>query len=299
MKPPPFEYSAPTSIEETLQLLAQHGDSAKLLAGGQSLLPMLNFRLLEPGIIVDLNRVGELDWLSAKDDSFAFGALIRHAAMERARCVREQIPILATALGHVGHLAIRNRGTLVGSLCHADPAAEVSAIAQLLDAKLTVRSMGSVREIAAGEFFTGALETVLAPNELVTGVELCLPRSGRWEQGSGVGWGFREVARRAGDFALAGAAVVVLMSEGLVSSARVALFGVYETVVRVRELEKELEGTAGAREFVEQAVGDLVTSFDMEPLDDLHASPKFRVHLGQKVICRALSDALRRARESE
>ncbi len=227
MKPPAFEYFAPESLEEAVALLARHGDDAKLLAGGQSLVAMLNFRLLSPAVIVDINRIPELDHIEERASGLRIGALTRHHRLEMSQAVRVRFPVLNAAMAHVAHLAIRNRGTIGGSLAHGDPAAELPMIAVLLEARITVRGSGGEREIEAGRFFSGALATVLRDDEIITRIDLPA-------LAPGTGWGFEEFARRAGDFGLAGAAATVTLSGTRAREVRIALLGVDATPVRAR-----------------------------------------------------------------
>src|SRR5581483_7492103 len=196
MKPPAFDYVAATSVEHALAELAAHGDAAKLLAGGQSLVPLLNLRLAAPARVVDLNRVSALAFVEARAGGVAIGAMTRQRTVERSALVAARVPLLADALPWVGHAAIRNRGTIGGSLAHADPAAELPAVALCLDARFTVRDARKARALAA-DFFTGYLTTALAPTELLT--EVWFPDL---PPHSGTAWS--ELARRHGDFALAG-----------------------------------------------------------------------------------------------
>jgi len=287
MKPPPFDYHAPTSTEGVLHLLAEYGDEAKLLAGGQSLMPMLNFRLLAPRVIVDVNRLPALAEIEHSNDVVEVGALVRHGSMERSSVAAVHLPIVCAALRYVGHLAIRNRGTLVGSLCHADPAAELPALALVLNAIFTVRRSDDERKVAAADFFRGPLETALEPEDLVTSV-------GFEAMQRDAGWGFHEIARRMGDFAMAGAAVTLTSHEAMIREARVAVFGVDEQPKRLAALEqamlgKPLGNTDLWRGDLEDAVNDL------KPMADLHASADFRRHLAATVVRRAFLEASERS----
>ena len=197
MKPPAFEYVAAGSVEEAVSLLVQHDGEAKVIAGGQSLVPMLNFRLLAPAVLVDLNRIPGLDGVSEHDGGLRIGALTRHRALETSEIVKARFPVLNAAMQFVAHLAIRNRGTIGGSLCHADPAAELPTMAVLLDAEIEAAGPKGERVIAARDFFESALSTTLEEDEIVTGVRLPgLPAQ--------AGWAFEEFARRSGDFGIAG-----------------------------------------------------------------------------------------------
>lgn len=282
MKPPAFEYLAAATVEEAVGALATHGGEAKIIAGGQSLMPMLNFRLLEPAVLVDINRVSGLDFIEPQGESLSIGALVRHHALETSDVVRERFPMLSEAIRHVAHLAIRNRGTIGGSLSHADPAAELPMMAVLLDATFAVAGSDGARDIAAADFFEGALATALGEDEMVTGISLPdLPE--------GHGWGFEEVAQRAGDFALAAAAATVSLAGGKADEVRLALMGVGETPVRARAAEAALTGTG----FEEQAIEAALAAIDeaIDPMSDLHASADYRRHLARVLSQRVLKAA--------
>ena len=226
MKPPAFEYVVVASTEEAVAQLAAHGDDARILAGGQSLMPILNMRLATPGRLVDLNRVGTLSYIVERPGGVAIGAMTRQRTAERSELVATAVPLLAEALPWVGHTAIRNRGTIGGSLAHADPAAELPAVAVCLDARFTVRGEAGERTLAAREFFRGYLTTALAPTELLT--EVWFPSA---LPGSGAAW--IEFARRHGDYALVGVAVVVTLEGPTVRRASLAVIGVDGVPVRV------------------------------------------------------------------
>ena len=289
MKPPPFAWSRAGSVDEAVSILAECGADAKLLAGGQSLVPMLNFRLASPSRLVDVNRIPGLSGIEEGREGVGIGALARHREIERSEIVRRRFPVLSEAVRHVAHLAIRNRGTLGGSLAHADPAAELPMIALLLDARISVSGPGGARRSLARGFFRSALATSLRDDEMVTRVDF--PRLP-----PGVGWGFEEVARRAGDFALAAvAAVLGLAPDGkTVAEARIAVMGVHDTPLRIDRAETRLAGEAmsgGAAEEAARTARDAV-----EPASDLHASAGFRRHLVEVLTRRALQSAWRRAR---
>ena len=289
MKPPPFAYARADSVDEAVSLLAGRDGAARLLAGGQSLVPMLNFRLVHPALLVDINRIPGLSGIEEGDRSVGIGALTRHRQIEISEIVRARFPVLRAAVGHVAHLAIRNRGTLGGSLSHADPAAELPMIALLLDAKISVTGpTGPPRRLAARAFFRSALTTALADDEMVTRVELpFLP--------PGTGWGFEEVARRGGDFALTAAAATLTLAGGKVAEARLAVMGAHDTPLRIDRAEALLAGEPVGSEAVGAAAK---TARDaVEPYDDLHASADFRRHLVEVLARRALESAATRARE--
>jgi carbon-monoxide dehydrogenase medium subunit len=286
VKPAPFDYLAPATVDEAVEALARHGDAAKILAGGQSLVPMLNLRLVRPGVVVDVNRIAALDVLREQDGLLTLGALCRQRRLERWAAGR--VPLLAEALRHVSHVAIRTRGTVAGSIAHADPAAELPALLLALDGAVVARGPGGERTVPADAFFLGPLTTALRPDELVTEVRFRLPPAG-------TGWGFAEVARRHGDFALAGAvALLTLDAAGAVSAARLAFFGVGDTAVRGRPAETRLLGriptAADLREAAQAAAAPLT------PDTDLHATGEYRRRVAAVLAERTLRAALARAR---
>jgi carbon-monoxide dehydrogenase medium subunit len=289
MKPPAFDYVAVASTEEATAELARHGDAAKLLAGGQSLVPMLNLRLAAPGRLVDLNRVAALSSIEERDGGVAIGAMTRQRAVERSALVAARVPLLADALPWVGHTAIRNRGTIGGSLAHADPAGELPAVALCLDARFTVRRAGGERTIGARDFFKGYLTTALAPTELLT--EIWFPSL---PPGSGTAW--IECARRHGDFALVGVAAAVTLDGGVVREARLALIGVDGVPVRATAAEALLVGAPLSAESMAAAADGVRRS--IEPHGDIHATAAYRRHVAGVLTIRALTRAGERARQA-
>jgi len=227
MKPVPFEYHRPATLAETFDLLDRYGDDGRLLAGGQSLVPALNLRLAAPRAVIDINRIPDLDGIRLTGDGLVIGALARQDALERSPLVREHAPLIAAALPHVGHSAIRARGTIGGSLALADPAAELPACAVALGATIRAGRRGGSRDIEAAEFFRGVYTTALAPGEIVT--EILVPRAA-----AGWRWGFDELARRHGDFALAGLAAGAAVTAGAIAQPRLVFFGVGTRPVRAR-----------------------------------------------------------------
>jgi len=287
MKPPRFEYAAPQKTDEAVALLSQHGDRAKVLAGGQSLVPLLNFRLARPEVLVDVNRVAELAYVRPLQSGVAIGALTRQHALERAEVIRTKLPIVAEACRLIGHLPIRHRGTLGGSLAHADPASELPAVMVALEAELTVARRGGQRTLPADQFFTGMLTTALAPDELLTEVRVpgLPPRTGG---------AFIEIARRAGDFALVGiAALVTLDDAGRVTRARLALCGAGPTPIRAREAERVLAGERPDARTLDEAAEQIAAATD--PPSEIHASAAFRKKLARHVGRQAIELAIRRA----
>jgi len=288
MKPAAFDYVVADSIDMAVASLADGGGDAKIIAGGQSLVPMLNFRLLRPSVLIDINRIGDLAFIEEAGKKIRVGALARHYQLETSPVIARHLPVLASAMTHVAHLAIRNRGTIGGSLSHADPAAELPMMALLLDAELHIASASGKRTITARDFFVGALTVDLARDDIVT--EIVLPKLP-----PKTGWGFEEVARRSGDFALAAAAATLTLSAGVISQARIALTGVGATPVRAAEAEALLVGQALEPGLIDRII-DAVRAA-IEPDTDLHASSDYRRHLAGVLAGRAVSAAWRRANE--
>jgi carbon-monoxide dehydrogenase medium subunit len=288
VKPAPFDYVAPKSLDEALAILAERGDEAKILAGGQSLIPVLNFRLAQPALLVDLNGIAELGGERAEaDGGITFGALRRHREVERSTLVAERAPLLAEAMPHVAHPQIRSRGTLGGSLAHADPAAELPAIALALDFELRLRSRDGERRLAARDFFTGFFTTALEPGEVVTEVRIP-PRP------AGTGFAFLEIARRHGDYAQAGvAARVAIDAEGRCREARLVFLAVGPGPVEAHRAAAAVEGGVVSDELFAEA-GRVAAAEDVDPTGDLHASAEFKRHLVAVLTKRALSLAARR-----
>jgi aerobic carbon-monoxide dehydrogenase medium subunit len=287
MKPAPFEYVDARTLDAAVALLARHGDEARLLAGGQSLVPLMNMRLARPRVVIDLNRVASLAYIRETDGGLAIGAMTRQAAVEHSRPAADRWPLLVEALALAGHPAIRNRGTLGGSLAHADPAAELPAAVLALDGRVTLAGPHGERTVEARAFFRGALTTAMAPDEILT--EVALP-----PLPSRTGACFLEVARRHGDFALvAVAAVATLDATGACTRARLAFAGVGSTPLRVERAEALLAGRgADAALFAEAA---RVVSGGLEPDSDLHASADYRREVAGTLTRRALARAWERA----
>jgi carbon-monoxide dehydrogenase medium subunit len=288
MKPAPFEYHRPDSVEEALSLLAEHGYDAKLLAGGQSLVPAMNFRMAVPAVLIDLNRIAGLDGIAEVDGGLRIGAMVRQRAAERDPLVAARAPLIAETLPYVAHAQIRNRGTMGGSIAHADPAAEVPAVMLALDARFRLRGPNGERLVAAGEFFTGLFGTALEPDEMLTEIEVpaAAPRAG---------WAFDEVSRRHGDYALAGIAATVTVDEaGRCSSARVALLSVGEGPVLAAEAAAALIGEAPDEGAI-RAAAEAASQRDVDPPGDIHASPEYRRQLVKVLVTRVLPRAFERA----
>jgi CO/xanthine dehydrogenase FAD-binding subunit len=286
MKPAAFDYIAVDTVDAALAALATAGDDAKIIAGGQSLVPMLNFRLLRPSVLIDINRIGALAFIEETDTHVRVGALTRHHQLETSPIVARHFPILSYAMTYVAHLAIRNRGTIGGSLSHADPAAELPMMTLLLDGELHIASASGHRIAPARDFFRDALTVDLDNGELVTEIKLPkLPPQ--------TGWGFEEVSRRHGDFALAAVGATLHVSDGAIDEARIALTGVGPTAVRVADAESALLGNTITANSIGRAV-DAVREA-IAPETDLHASADYRRHIAGVLTARALDAAWRRA----
>lgn len=285
MKPVAFAYHRPETIEQTLDLLSEHGDEGKILAGGQSLVPAMNFRLAQPAALIDINRVSGLGFLEpSAAGGVRIGATTRQRAAEQSGLIAERAPLLHQALPSIAHVQIRNRGTVGGSVAHADPAAELPAVMLALGARMHARSRRGARWIAAEDFFTGLLSTALAPDEILVEIELPpVP--------AGAGHAFHELARRRGDYAMVGVAVQVVreQSGSRVSAARVALLGVGEGPVLAHSAAAVLVGRVPTAEVVREAAEAIRD--DIDPHGDVHATPMYRRHLARVLVGRALADA--------
>jgi len=291
MKPAPFAYHRPATLDEALALLAEHGGEAKPLAGGQSLIPAMNFRLARPAVLVDLNRVAELGYVHAGRDGLQIGAMTRQRAVERSDAVRSAAPLLAEAMPFIAHPQIRNRGTVGGSLAHADPAAELPAVMLALEARFRARGPQGERWIPAGEFFTGILETALGPDELL--LEVVVPKSP-----ARTGYAFAELARRRGDYALVGvAARVTLDRRGRCQAARITLFSVGDGPVLAAAAAAMLDGQEPSPEAM-RAAADAAAQRDIDPPSDIHASAAYRRRLAAVLTRRALARAVERAAQA-
>jgi carbon-monoxide dehydrogenase medium subunit len=283
MKPAPFDYHAPRSIDEAVELLAAHGDDAKVLAGGQSLVPAMNFRLARPAVLVDINRIAELDFCTTSDGALRIGALARHARFEHPVTDGPLGMLLADVVRYIAHLPIRVRGTFAGSLAHADPAAEWCVVATTLDAEIRARGPDGERTIAAAAFFRSILTTSLRADELITEVRL---------PALGPGWrfGFAEFSRRAGDFALGMTLAAVRLDGVRIAAARIGVGGAGERPLRISEAEQALQGAIPGPEALAEA--GAIAAATVEPFADLHASVAYRRDLVRVMTRRALERAL-------
>ena len=283
MKLPPFDYACPSSIAEAIALLASHRGEAKVLAGGQSLIPMLAFRVAAPAVLIDLRKIAELRRIGLANDGVTLGAMVRWRDILEHPKLRTAHPLLMTAVAHVAHYQIRNRGTVGGSLAHADPAAELPAIAVTCDAGITVMGKAGERIVAARDFFRGPLTTALAAEEMVTEIRFpAWPAKRRF--------GFCEFARRRGDFALAGAAVFYDDSGGTADNAHVGAVGVADRPMRLGAVEEVLNGKAIDEETIGKA--EAAASAAVDPPDDIHASGAYRKALIGVMVERALRGTL-------
>ncbi len=282
MKNPPFNYHRPTTLDEALSLLAEHGDDAKILAGGQSLLPVMALRLGRPEHVIDIGAIPDLDRITVGTAGVSIGALVRHAQAEKSPVIAEHAPVIAAAMPHVGHRAIRNRGTVVGSIAHADAAAELPAVCLALDAQMTISSTGGVRSVPAADFLQGYFATAVRPDEMLTSVEFP-----PWS--ASAGGTVVEVSRRHGDYAMVGLACVVDVSDGVIASAALAFFGVASTAIRIAEAEAALVGKAPSAEVF--AVAASAVSAVIEPESDIHATAAYRRHVAGVLTRKGLAKA--------
>lgn len=282
MKPAKFEYVLPSTVDAAVEALVASNGEGKVLAGGQSLLPLLNFRMARPGVLVDINGIKGLSYIEERGDHIAIGALTRHRELEQSPLIAAKLPVMAAAMRHVAHLAIRNRGTIGGSLSHADPAAELPMLSTFYGATIFVQGPAGRRTIAADEFFVDALTNCLEPEEIVVEIEFPVLQHD--------GWAFEEVARRFGDFALASIAVSICRGPEGLNDARIAVMGVADTPLRLREAERELIAME-LDERTAERFSEIVVS-KVSPNDDLHASAEYRRHLLAQLSKRALRTAL-------
>jgi carbon-monoxide dehydrogenase medium subunit len=290
MKPPPFRYYAPVSLAEALSYLTEYGAEAKALAGGQSLIPAMNFRLAQPEILVDLNHIPELAYIRPMPDGgVSIGAMTRQRQVERSAVVAERAPLVYETMPYIAHPQIRNRGTFGGSIAHADPAAELPAVIVALGGRCRVQSQAGERWLPAGEFYTGLFETAVGPGELL--VEVALP-----PLPPRAGYAFREVSRRHGDYALVGvAAVVTLDDRGLCQQVRLVYLSVGDGPIEAHQAAAALDGQALTPEVI-QAAAETASAADIDPPADIHASVRYRRHLAKVLARQVLAEAGARAK---
>jgi carbon-monoxide dehydrogenase medium subunit len=289
MKPAPFEYYAPNTVEEALALLTEYGYDAKVLAGGQSLIPTMNFRLAQPSVLVDLNHISELFYIRPDNNGgLRLGAMSRHSQVEHDPLVAERAPLVHEAMPHIAHPQIRNRGTFGGTIAHADPAAELPAVSVALNGRFRLRSQAGERWVTADDFFVGFFTTVLEPDELL--VEITLPpmppRSG---------WSFKEIARRHGDYALVGVATMVTLDhKDQCQQARLVFLSVGDGPVEAHQAAETLRGQVLTAEAI-RAAAETAASMDVDPGSDIHASADYRRHLVNVLARQSLTQAFDRA----
>ena len=287
MKPPRFQYCSPDLLDEALALLEQAGEDGKILAGGQSLIPLLNMRLAAPGYLVDINHISELNYIEPEDGYLAIGATVRQRQVERSALIREKYPLFIEVVQHIGHMQIRNRGTVVGSIAHADPAAELPALLTCLNGEVLVQSSHGERVIKAEDFFLGYLATALEPAEMLTEVRFpWIPPQ--------AGWAFMEFARRSGDYALVGAiAVLTPTLDDHCMSAHIAYLGVSGSPVRARAVEDVLVGTT-LDDATLNAAAEIASSVVSDDMSDVHATAEYRRVLTAELTRRILKAAWER-----
>jgi len=286
MKPVAFDYVAPESVDAAVAALAAANGEGKVMAGGQSLMPLLNFRMARPSVVVDLLRIPGLASIEKNGGTVAIGALTRHADLEFSDVIAAKLPVMAAAMPHVAHLAIRNRGTIGGSLSHADPAAELPMLAVFYGATIKAQGLGGRREIPAEDFFVSALTNCLEAEEIVFEIDFPILKEH-------TGWAFEEVARRFGDFALASIAVSFALLDGAIADARVAVMGVADTPLRLRTAEDALNGARGGAEDASQFAKAVRGS--VSPSDDIHVSAEYRKNLIGALAEKAFAAAWTRA----
>ena len=290
MKSPPFDYFAPRSVDEALALLREHGDEAKVLAGGQSLIPILALRLAHPAVLIDIGGIEALGELTL-NGALTIGAAVTQRRAERSTAVASASPLMAETLPQIAHPQIRNRGTVGGSVAHADPAAELPAVMLALDAVMTISGAAGTRSVAASDFFRSYLETAIAPDELLIDIRVPVAAT------AGTGSAFQEISRRHGDFALAGVATqVALAADGRVRSARIAFCGVAATPVSADAATAALVG----RVLDESTIAEIarLAAADLDPPSDVHATSAYRKHIAAVLAARTLTVADSRARSS-
>jgi carbon-monoxide dehydrogenase medium subunit len=292
MKPAPFEYHVPDSLEEALDLMSQHADEAKILAGGQSLVPAMNFRIAQPARLVDLNRVDELGYIREDGEVIRVGAMTRERQVEIDSSIEKRTPLLHEAAPNIAHPQIRNRGTIGGSIVNADPAAELPVLMLALNARLKAQNTSGERWIEADDFFIGMFTTALEPDEILVEIELpfMLARTG---------WSFMEVAPRAGDYALMGVAAQVTLGEnGICENAKLVYLNAGDGPVDAKDAAQSLVGEKPDDKSIEAATM-MASEKEITPYGNLHASPEFQSHLAKVLTRKALKQAIQRAGENQ
>jgi CO/xanthine dehydrogenase FAD-binding subunit len=291
MKPASFDYYAPNSMDQALELMREYGDEAKILAGGQSLVPAMNFRIVQPAVLVDINRVPEMGYIREEDGVLRVGAMTRERQLEFDPMIAQRTPLLAEALPFIAHPQIRNRGTLGGSLVNADPAAELPVLMLALNARLKTRNAVSERWIEARDFFLGMFTTALEADEILVEIELPF-------MSPGTGWSFLEVAPRAGDYALMGVATLVSLDEnGTCKRAKLIYLNAGDGPIDAKEASQSLEGEKVSNNLIESAAA-LASEKEITPYGNVHTSPEFQRHLANVLTKKTLKQALQRAEEN-
>ena len=290
MKPAAFEYHRPRQIDEALELLREFGSESKILAGGQSLMPLMNFRLAQPAHVIDINFIDGLDYVKNENGNIKIGCLVRQSRLLNEPLIKQRCPLLAETLAQVGYEQTRNRGTFCGSLAHGDPAAELPAVLLALDGVISVRNAFATRHITARDFFLSYLTTALTDNEIV--IEASIP-----EMPARAGSCFMEFARRSGDFAIVGVAALLALEKDAISDARIALIGVGDKPWREHRLEEKMLGEKGSAGLFDNIAGDV--SAAIAPVSDIHASESYRRSLAKVLTKRALGEAWRRATDGD
>lgn len=282
MKPAPFDYERPATLNAALNLLNGNGGRSKVIAGGQSLVPMMNFRVVRPDLLIDINRIAELDYHRIEGAELVIGALCRHTALKESKVIKQACPLMHAAYEWVAHGPVRNRGTLCGNLCHADPASEMPAVVLAANAVMVLRSSAAKREVPVGQFFVGQYETATADDEIL--VEVRIPVAPTNE-----GWGFHEVNVRKGDFAVVAAAATLEIKDGKVQAASIALAGVGSHAIRLTQAEKALLGGKADDKALREAAAACAAT--VNPTSDIHGSAEYRRDLAKTLVYRALRDA--------
>jgi CO/xanthine dehydrogenase FAD-binding subunit len=285
MKPAPFDYARPTSIGAALQLLSERSPAAKILAGGQSLVPMMNFRVVRPDRLIDINRISELDYLRVEGSDLVIGALCRHTTLKESDILKQACPMMRAAYEWVAHGPVRNRGTLCGNLCHADPASEMPAVVLAADAVMVLQSSKTKRTVPAGQFFIGQYETATADDEILVEVRIPVAPKSR-------GWGFHEVNVRKGDFAIVAAAATLQVAAANVQAVSIAVAGAGSHAIRLPAAEQALVGRKADDTAFREAAAACAAA--VNPTSDIHGSAEYRRDLTKTLVYRALGDARER-----
>lgn len=287
MKPAPFDYYRVQTLDEAVELLSEYGDDSKIISGGQSLIPMLNFRLARPKVLIDISNIKNRNKIESDVKGIRVAGTTLQRYIEKSKVIQEELPILHEAIQHIGHIQIRNSGTIGGSIVHADPASELPAVSLVLDAEFEIKSKSDEYTVAAEDFFITYMTTSIQPDEIFSSVYFKKPPKNS-------GWGFHEIARREGDFAIAGSAAVIGLDEkGKCNHARIALFGVAPTPVRAREAEDLLIGHSYSEDRLQKAAEAVKQVVD--PESDVHATKEYRTDVAGVLALRSIKDAYRRA----